>query len=1517
MLQKVLIVTVLFWAMAQLDTFNALHGADAASAMTMVAFGFIILAAYTLGALAEKIQLPHITGYLLAGVACGPHFLGLLDQTVVHQLKVFDTLAIALIAMEAGSALDLGGLKQRWRQVAVLTTALIVLSLVGGVGFAGLTSGAVPGIGISWLEGQGSNLWISVGLLLGVVVMATSPPVTLAVVSEARAKGSFTDTVLTTVIINNVQVVVLFAVAVAVAHALMDGDAAAVAVQAAQDHHGGGGAGAVLLKLWWSLVLGSIAGGLVAASMRYLASDALLAIVGLCFVVSWVSEGVGASALLTFLTAGALLNNATRQGPAFKAVATKLSHPVYVLFFTLVGADLHVDALTQMAPFAIAIVLVRLSAYTAAIRLSSRIVALPDTVTRYGFLGLAPQAGIALTVALGVGHEFPGWGMSFETLGLAAIALNEMVGPVLLKWSLSLAGESRADERAAAAAPPPAEQEAPVADLPPAPRLSQWLPEPGRPDFDPWGGAPRTGVRHVDELCRELQRDLDAMVRDLRSGVVAARRETALAFVQLLRKEFLRMHRRVMVQAGDRRVPDDALWAALARERGELAGRWKGLLLDRAASVDFRRERKAIDDLLAGVDRSCQALPAAVTAPLEPSHLTAGEDDTRLVALRKLGTRFGTGFGRLLGRDAIRVIEARAIARYVMTGRLPVLLRDAVGMLVLEERFILAQARNLFEVYDHALDQAILLGRERSRKNSDLEDGGPAQPIDPELRQELLVRLREELEEEFRLMIEGVDRFADEAVRVTASSMGRAYRELVTKLTAAGTPSLPPGAYRFSRIYEHSVQAIAYLHQGLDNARDHTRGNAAALAMELDVVRLTEVVRAETERVALAAARDVRGRMSHQLHRVQEAMDDSVVTVGTLLSVARGRRTPDLLVEIEEALAPVERIVDEVVGIAQQFRGNVRAHTPFEALMGTLTTSVEGLTDRFQVVFESHGPTGRGIPPAPQTVDVPFRELVRAFIESETGRELAELAARLQSEVDDFARGIEEIDRMLVFHGELARAELEANEDSRLEHDSVEVLEESLSGTLRRLARRAGELEAGTEELAQSMGDGVRAAVLGNLDRLRDVLVSGHIGEIRTRLAQRTLAQGRRELRSAANRAAGFAGQMVHVVRATLGEDALHEARKIVGLPDHDAAATTGPSAFAPPAERVEIPTAYRRLFSDRALEAGDMLMGREDEVARLREVLMGKGLGATRAVAVVGVGGMGHTAVMHALVRGLGDRARVHRFELDAPGATAAEIEEMVSLARQACQHQRTTIIMVDGFRWLFDIRPHGFDLLRKFVAGVVETSDRVGWLVAAERPVWSYADRAVPLHDAFPERIDLQPLDIDGLRRAILARHGMSGYRLDFRRPEDNLAWWVREVLAPRALERRIYEDHYFRELHKDCGGVLRDALHLWMASITAIEVDTDTVWVGTPPQPPIRALRELPEDLLITLRQVARSGRITPENHAIQFQLPVEMSRALLTRLTHWGLLKRNEGGDFCFQDEMSGAIYRVLRERRLVG
>ena len=90
----------------------------------LFALGFVILASYIIGELVELIKLPHITGYLLGGLFLGPslgetlhkvfpdlHLIppfdhGILNADIIQQLGLLDTLALPLICLTAGGALQ-------------------------------------------------------------------------------------------------------------------------------------------------------------------------------------------------------------------------------------------------------------------------------------------------------------------------------------------------------------------------------------------------------------------------------------------------------------------------------------------------------------------------------------------------------------------------------------------------------------------------------------------------------------------------------------------------------------------------------------------------------------------------------------------------------------------------------------------------------------------------------------------------------------------------------------------------------------------------------------------------------------------------------------------------------------------------------------------------------------------------------------------------------------------------------------------------------------------------------------------------------------------------------------------------------------------------------------------------------------------------------------------------------------------------------------------------------------------
>jgi hypothetical protein len=78
-------------------------------------------------------------------------------------------------------------------------------------------------------------------------------------------------------------------------------------------------------------------------------------------------------------------------------------------------------------------------------RISSRLADDPPILRRWGWSSLVSQAGLALGLSVVIAKAFPSFGEGFRSLAIAAVALNEMVGPVLFKFALDRAGETASE----------------------------------------------------------------------------------------------------------------------------------------------------------------------------------------------------------------------------------------------------------------------------------------------------------------------------------------------------------------------------------------------------------------------------------------------------------------------------------------------------------------------------------------------------------------------------------------------------------------------------------------------------------------------------------------------------------------------------------------------------------------------------------------------------------------------------------------------------------------------------------------------------------------------------------------------------------------------------------------------------------------------------------------------------------------------------------------------------------------
>ncbi len=396
---------------------------------TLFAIGFLLLAGTLLSELLETIGLPHLSGYLIAGIVGGPHVLALIDHETVENLSPVNTLALALIALGGGAELRVSTLREVGRSVAC---GLMLQSGIGLITLSAtflLLSRYVP-----FARDLALPALISVALLWGTLAVSRSPSACLGVLAQTRAKGPLSAYSLAFIMASDVVVVVLMACAIVAVRAVMSG---------------GGGVSVQDLRVLGHEIIGSIAVGtslglVLAAYLRLVGKNLLLVLLALGFGLTEFMRYIHIDPLLSFLSAGFVVQNLSLQGDKLLHAIEQASGLVFIVFFATAGAHLDLPLLEQLWPIALALCCARALVTVLTASWSSRLANDPPVIRRWGWSSLISQAGLTLGLSVVIVRAFPEFGEGFRSLVIATVALNEMVGPVLFKLALDRSGEAKA-----------------------------------------------------------------------------------------------------------------------------------------------------------------------------------------------------------------------------------------------------------------------------------------------------------------------------------------------------------------------------------------------------------------------------------------------------------------------------------------------------------------------------------------------------------------------------------------------------------------------------------------------------------------------------------------------------------------------------------------------------------------------------------------------------------------------------------------------------------------------------------------------------------------------------------------------------------------------------------------------------------------------------------------------------------------------------------------------------------------
>ncbi len=402
--------------------------------------GFLLLSAYCIGQILEKVKLPKITGYIIAGLIFGPYFTGFTSKELIIDLSFINSLALAFIAFCAGGELKSTHLKY---QIKSIVNLVISQTFVVFIGVSTVVFFLVEYIPV--FENIDFAKRMVISLIFGIISIARSPSSTIAIISETNANGKYTDIVLSVTIVKDVVVIVLFGVVVSIGKVIITSTASINYIYFL----------VLLFEIFVALALGIALGKAIIYLIEKVKMEFPVVIIGVGFLVikfshlftSYLYEmhdiAINFEPLLICITAGFVVQNYSEFGKKFLLKMDSVSLPIYVVFFVITGASINVDILKASWIFGLIIVGVRLVMLYVASVISGVISKDEQLIYRNYWLGFITQAGVSLGLLTEIVRRFPSIGIPIQSLLIAAITINQLIGPIAFKWALNKVGDSK------------------------------------------------------------------------------------------------------------------------------------------------------------------------------------------------------------------------------------------------------------------------------------------------------------------------------------------------------------------------------------------------------------------------------------------------------------------------------------------------------------------------------------------------------------------------------------------------------------------------------------------------------------------------------------------------------------------------------------------------------------------------------------------------------------------------------------------------------------------------------------------------------------------------------------------------------------------------------------------------------------------------------------------------------------------------------------------------------------------
>ena len=388
----------------------------------LLSLGAAVAVGLIFNRIVKRFGLPSVTGYLVAGVLIGPSCLQIIPETWIGSLTLLVNVALGFIAFSIGGEFRFSKIKNIGKSVLVITFMQALVTTV------------VVDLVLALVFGN-----TGVAICLGAIATATAPAATLMVVRQYNAKGPVSDILMPVVALDDAIGLIIFSVSISVAKIMFSGSAINVGLMLLEP----------LMEIFFSLLAGAAIGGLLTLCLGFFQSrnNRLTAIISAVFLGTAIAEIFHLSSLLLCMAIGAMMTNLYRDSDKMIDVTEHWTPVVLLLFFVISGAELDLMVIPTVGLLGVLYLVSRsLGKYFGAF-FGAKMVKADKNIQKYLGVALLPQAGVAIGMSqIVVATLPPEYGTKIRAVVLCATLVYELVGPLLTKLVLTMAGEIKTRE---------------------------------------------------------------------------------------------------------------------------------------------------------------------------------------------------------------------------------------------------------------------------------------------------------------------------------------------------------------------------------------------------------------------------------------------------------------------------------------------------------------------------------------------------------------------------------------------------------------------------------------------------------------------------------------------------------------------------------------------------------------------------------------------------------------------------------------------------------------------------------------------------------------------------------------------------------------------------------------------------------------------------------------------------------------------------------------------------------------